>query len=358
MHKITRVVTIVGMAATLCVAIPVFAESAPVFDADAVQQQLDNNDQNQDYPPSPGGQEVGQSEAAQSAQQAFEAGPAPGPADQGPSVAVEASGGAPSMSLSQRLHKVEQQINNMQSTDAATRVDQLQSQIQALRGQVEELTHQVQQAQAQQKSMYDDLDKRLQATLSTKPAQVADTTSAASPTADAAQTAAATVVPKGKKGKMAKSVIAAQAATQTAPQAKATANGNQPSLADEQQAYQNVYNLIKAKKYNEAVNVLQTMLKKYPSGQFASNAHYWLGELYTSMSKSDQALTEFNAVIQTYPDSPRVSEAQLKIGLILASQTKWSDARLAFKNVISHYPGTASAQVATQQLKQLKQAGH
>ena len=61
-------------------------------------------------------------------------------------------------------------------------------------------------------------------------------------------------------------------------------------MAEEQQIYQTAYNLIKAKKYNEAVTALQKMLQKYPSGQFASNAHYWLGELYGLMGKNDQAL--------------------------------------------------------------------
>lgn len=353
MQTITRVVKIVGIAMTLSIAVPVFAESAPVFDADAVQQQLDNNDQaQQDYPPT--GQDnifpdTSQQQAQAQPQQSqsdFPSGPATVSMDAAP------SSPAPSLSLSARVRKVEQQINNMQTSDSSTRIEQLQNQLQALRGQVEELQHQLQQAQTQQKSMYQDLDKRM-AQQSTQPA------AAASPTMDIMATNATGTAPmpapaaKGKKGKQ-----LAKTGKTDAPAVNAPAAASQPSLAEEQQAYQNVYNLIKAKKYSEAVTVLQTMLKKYPSGQFASNAHYWLGELYSSMGKNDQALVEFTSVVQSYPDSPRVSEAQLKVGLILASQLKWSDARSAFKTVVSRYPGTASAQVASQQLKQLKQAGH
>jgi len=132
----------------------------------------------------------------------------------------------------------------------------------------------------------------------------------------------------------------------------------QPNVAEEQQIYQTAYNLIKLKKYGEAVNTLQSMLKRYPSGQFASNAHYWLGELYGVMGKNDQALSEFATVVKTYPDSPRVSDAQLKVGLIYATQLKWSDAKLAFKTVINRYPGTTSSRLAAEQIKQIKQAGH
>jgi tol-pal system protein YbgF len=100
------------------------------------------------------------------------------------------------------------------------------------------------------------------------------------------------------------------------------------------------------------------MLKKYPSGQFASNAHYWLGELYGLMGKNDNALSEFDTVLNTYPDSPRISDAQLKVGLIYASQSNWSGAKSAFKKVINRYPGTASARLAAEHLKQIKQAGN
>jgi len=118
------------------------------------------------------------------------------------------------------------------------------------------------------------------------------------------------------------------------------------------------YNLIKAKKYNEAVAALQKMLQKYPSGQFAANAHYWLGELYGLMGNSGQSAVEFSNIVKNYPDSPKVSDAQLKLGLIYAAAFKWRDAKSAFKKVINHYPGTASARLASEQLKQIKEAGH
>jgi tol-pal system protein YbgF len=138
----------------------------------------------------------------------------------------------------------------------------------------------------------------------------------------------------------------------------ASSTENQPNVAEEQQIYQTAYDLIKAKKYNEAVVALKKMLQKYPSGQFAANAHYWLGELYGLLNKNDLSAEEFSIVVRDYPDSPKISDAQLKVGLIYAGQFKWSDAKGAFKKVINRYPGTASAHLAAEQLKQIKLAGH
>ncbi len=100
------------------------------------------------------------------------------------------------------------------------------------------------------------------------------------------------------------------------------------------------------------------MLQKYPSGQFAANAHYWLGELYSLLGKDDSSAAEFAVVVNQYPDSPKVSDAQLKLGMIYAGQFKWQEAKAAFKKVINRYPGTSSARLATEQLKQIKLAGH
>lgn len=256
-------------------------------------------------------------------------------------VEVAAPSGPPLSSLSeeQRIQRLEQQITNLQHSDSATKSEALQTEVQTLRGQVEELTHQLQEVQTQQRTMYSDLDKRLSAT----PAAVMPAT---------VDTSEPKTIPKQKaaalKAKVATPAVAATPAKVTA----------QPNVAEEQQIYQTAYDLIKVKKYNQAITALQGMIQKYPTGQFAANAHYWLGELYGLVGKNDQSATEFSNVVTNYPESPKVSDAQLKLGLIYAAQFKWSDARSAFKDVINHYPGTASARLASEQLKQIKQSGH
>lgn len=348
MQTLSLVVKRMGIVILLGITLPAFAESAPVFDADSMPQQYESpepsdsassyptlSDQGQDLPPPP---PPGQEGAYVTSQQAVPMGPPPS-----------------SMSLDQRVRRVEQQVNNIQGNEASARVDSLQGQVQTLRGQVEQLTHQLQQMQAQQKTQYADLDKRLlqQGSSAAKPTVSADASStSANDEAAAASLAALKAARSGKSGKVIKpSVVASNTGAAGSPD-------DQPNVAEELQIYQTAYNLIKAKKYEEAVNTLQGMLKKYPSGQFASNAHYWLGELYGLMGKNDQALAEFNVVLKSYSDSPRVSDAQLKVGLIYASLTKWSDAKAAFKRVINRYPGSASARLAAEHLKQIKQAGN
>lgn len=343
MHSYLRIVLGVSAATLIGVAAPVFAESAPVFDADSMQQSFDGDAMNQ-------GQEL----APPASEGAFVPNPSNPPASQ-PNVAIAPASTSPSasvtsaMSLDQRMRRAEQQISNIQSSESSAKIESLQDQIQSLRGQVEQLSHQLQQVQSQQKTLSQSGVKVNKKAGANDAGFVAADNQNDAPAPKAGSKIAA--------AKTSAKTIVADDTSSTDDSAKKSAEG-QPNVAEEQEIYQTAYNFIKAKKYNEAVDALQGMLKKYPSGQFASNAHYWLGELYGLMGKNDQALTEFDTVVGSYPDSPRVSDAQLKVGLIYSAQSKWSDAKTSFKKVINHYPGTASARVASEQLKQIKTAGH
>ena len=346
----------------------VFAESAPVYDADALQQQFENGGkegQNLPPPPSPSspapsdqGKErlfaPSQNEAPPTDTALEEAPPINAvPENIKPSNTQQAilpnttPSSTASLSLQDRVNRLEQQVANVQNSNAATRMEALQNEVQSLRGQVEQLTQQMQTLQSEQKNISSDLDKKLSQQNAKQKMRPAESSNLA----------ATTTKSNNRKIEAVKQSEEIEENTETVNEAT-TKSPSDPNVLEEQQIYQTAYNFIKVKKYNDAVSTLQSMLSKYPSGQFASNAHYWLGELYGLMNKYDQSLTEFSAVVKNYPESPRVSDAQLKVGLIYASQFKWGDAKTAFKNVINHYPGTASAKLAREQLKQIKQAGH
>lgn len=336
----------IALALTSCfisALLPVFAESAPVYDVEAMQQPYEM--------------------AAEQMQQAEE--PMPPAAEQQENTFVPMQADSPvnqpvtssSGTAEQRLNRLEQQLRNIQSSQGTNRIETLQTQVQILRGQVEHMLEVLEQVQAQQSTLVTDIDKRLAEQAAGKGAtQVGVPPQLAANQAAESNHSSVNTVSSTKAAIKTPAKIEAAVSTTTGATQETTAS--QPNVAEEQQIYQTAYNLIKNKKYNDAVNVLQSMLQKYPSGQFASNAHYWLGELYGLLGKNTQALAEFVTVVQSYPDSPRVSDAQLKVGLIYAAELKWSDAKASLKKVINRYPGTTSARLASEQLKQIKQAGH
>ena len=364
MHKLKSFVKIAGLAALVSVALPVWAESAPVFDADTYDAgAADGQGQDLSMQPAPAADEAVATAAPQeSGDPAIANNPSPvivgGTAQNGvvsggnntaPAVANAAPPTSAGVTVStdnltpeQRVRRLEQQLANLQSSEGTAQVETLQTEVQSLRGQIETMNHELEKLRAQQQ----------------KPVAVdKPATSARNDTDDIGPTTITDDATAAKRSAAKKTKALPVAAVKTTT-ADASASKDQPNVAEEQKIYQTAYDLIKAKKYSEAVTALQGMLKKYPSGQFASNAHYWLGELYGLMSKNGNALDEFNTVITKFPGSPRVSDAQLKVGLILAAQSKWPDAKKAFKQVINTYPGTASSRLASEQLKQIKLAGH
>jgi tol-pal system protein YbgF len=298
-----------------CITVSAFSDDAPVYDVD-------------NYPPQFDGQP-----SFQGANQAMDT------PDMRPAYGTREEAPQPSMTLSQRMQRAEQQINNMQHASASAKIESLQGEVQSLRSQLEELTHQVQQLQTQQRAMYTDMDSRVNQLSVNNTRNNAPFTSTKSTKSMAATQSKSSV----------KNAGAATTAASTAVQ---------PNVAEEQQIYQTAYDLIKSKKYSEAISTLKKMLQKYPSGQFAANAHYWLGELYGLLNKNAESAAEFSIIVNDYPKSPKVADAQLKLGLIYLADSKLSEAKSAFKKVINRYPGSASAHLASEQLKQLKSVGH
>jgi len=354
--RVFAIVMLSGMAMTA------FAEDAPVYDVDNYPPQFDGQtDGGVPGSPAPAPQAAPQHKAPQSLSAAPEPQEAMLPASQPQSMTS-------SLTLDQRMSRVEQQMTNLQQTDASSKLGSLRNEVQSLRGQVEELTHQIQQMQSQQRSMYSDLDKRISK-------QPATPVPAATETEDASAISTKTPPKKASSLKKPKAILTAATipagdepaaedkavaapkpaiAATVAPNTVASANAEQEEL----QMYQSAYDLIKDSKFDQAIAVLQNMLKKYPAGQSAANAHYWLGELYGLQKKREQAAVEFSSVVTNYPSSPKVSDAQVKLGMIYAAQFKWPEAKTTFKKVISHYPGTTSARLAAQQLKEIKTGGH
>lgn len=216
------------------------------------------------------------------------------------------------MSTGERLARLEQQSTNMSQMNFPARIDQLQQQVQQLQGQLDLQTHQLQTLQDQQKNFYQDLNQQI--------AQL-KTPGAATTTATA-------------NTKLATPAIAAAA-----------------NNISEQTAYQNAFTALQAKKYDVAISGFNNYLQKFPKGQFAVNAHYWLGEIYSLQNKSDQAAQQFQTILTQYPKDQKVPDAMFKLAVINDQQGKKAEAKKALQQIVQKYPGTPAAQLATLRLK-------
>jgi len=213
-----------------------------------------------------------------------------------------------SMDMNSRMARLEQQMDYVQKINLSAKFEQLQQAVADLRGLIDIQGQQLKQLENQQRSLYADLDQRI-AALSGK-----------------------SVSPK-----------------EAAPVASNASD-------KETQSYQSAFALITAKKYTAAISALNDYLRQYPTGQFAANAHYWLGELYMIAGNNDAAINQFNLVVSNYGTSCKAADALLKLAEIAFNNTRFDQARQYWQTIINKYPNCSAARIAKDKLQKLQKS--
>ncbi|HQS03877.1 MAG: tol-pal system protein YbgF [Halothiobacillus sp. 24-54-40] len=213
-------------------------------------------------------------------------------------------------------------------------VSQLQTQVQNLRGQVEEQGNQIQRLQKSQQSGFSSLDDRI--TKLEQPGAAA--VNGSSPNTPPDQIAA-TAAP------------AAPVASTAPPQPAATA---QPASSANDAKQQNLYNAaftqLKNGSYDEAIKGFQATIDADPQGQWTPSALFWQGETYYVQQKRSQADAAYQKILSQFPQSDRVPDALLKTGYIAYDENKNAQARSIFQKVIAQFPQSQAANLAKQRL--------
>ena len=150
------------------------------------------------------------------------------------------------------------------------------------------------------------------------------------------------------------------AAVQPAP-VPAAAPATQPGPSTgvdpfaEQQAYQAAFELLKAGRYEEAAEAFQVFIAAYPSGSYADNAQYWLGETHYITRKFELSVQEFQRLITTYPNSGKLTHALLKIGYAHDELGNKVEAERALSELVTRHPQSAAAGLARRRLQNIRQ---
>jgi tol-pal system protein YbgF len=217
--------------------------------------------------------------------------------------------------LEARMIRIEKIVNNQSLIELANQLDQLRSETAALRGDIEQLRHDTDGAASRNKELYVDVDKRLQTLEQSTPP----------PRASATAPAAVAAAPK-------------------------------PGVSDKQ-AYQTAFDLLQARKYDEAAKSFNAFLSGYASSPLADNAQYWLAQSHYVQRQFNVALPEFQKVVDKYPQSSKLPDALLKVGYCQTELGNKNAARTALQQVMKQFPDTTAARLATQQLEKLSQEG-
>jgi len=239
------------------------------------------------------------------------------------------------------------------------RLQQLQSQMSGLTGQVEELSYQMTRLQERVDRLAEAVGTVMRgeggatapaAQMSAAPA--ADGATAAAPGADAP--AASTPGTLGSLsqsqldaaqsgGASAEAAGAGQPATLAPPQTAAMPTGpyDLPGATPDEQ-YQYAFGLLRQANYPEAERALRTFIERHPTSQLAGNAQYWLGETFYVRGDYQNAAVAFAEGYQNYPDSGKAPDNLLKLGMSLGEIGAKDDACTALNQLAKQFPAAPS----------------
>lgn len=194
-------------------------------------------------------------------------------------------------------------------------LEQMQREVQSLRGMVEQQQYQIKKMERDARDRYRDLDRRISG-LQQAPAATA-----------------APVVDSGNGDPV------APAATSSAIQ------------QTDVEAYQAAFALVRTKDYDAALKAFNSFIDTFPSSPRLANAYYWLGEVNLAQQKSEPARKAFQYVLDNFAKHRKAADASYKLGVIFKQQGDAAKAKQFFEQTVAQYPGTSAANLAQDQLK-------
>tara|TARA_R110000824_G_scaffold288508_2_gene476549 strand:+ start:118948 stop:119928 length:981 start_codon:yes stop_codon:yes gene_type:complete len=241
-------------------------------------------------------------------------------------------------------------------------VEALQTEVQTLRGLVEEQNFQIRRMENEQRDRYLDVDGRLSEL--TRQVNMGSTASgsvstpafgtAAQPSAleSAAQAALNSGLNDRDNTQVTQPIPTQPLAVNANPQSAQGVNVPLPTEnKTEEELYQDARNLLlNDAKYEESITVFQQMIEDYPQGRLAPNAYYWQGEALILVARYSQAINVFNQVINTYPAHEKAPDSMLKLGIVYSLMDNERRAEQVWRELLTKYSESGSASLRLAEL--------
>lgn len=201
--------------------------------------------------------------------------------------------------------------------DMQSQLDALQEEVRDLKGQNQELMHELQDAEKRQKDFYVDLDTRV---------------------------------------RRLEGGGAASAASGATPAGGAATSGTPVSIdpVAEDHAYDAAYSLFRANKLKASIKAFSDFLQKYPDTTLAPNAYYRIGVAYFGLKDYKNAVNSYLMLASKYPASPSAPNALLAASICYQVMGDNGNARKVLKQLLSSYPNSSVAPRAKKRLDALK----
>lgn len=285
-------------------------------------------------------------------------------------IALLATGSVQAQSTEERLERLERRLESSALLELSNQNEQLRREIQRLNGRIDELEREIEGTRRQQRSLYQDLDQRLQALGGEgveMPAEdaaepeeqaplVADT-----PRLDEAVEGDTVATEAGEPDTAAPreesdALAEAEEMLDRAEAGETGAGTTREPSGDAGEAYREAFNLLRDGRYAQAGDGFRQVIEDHPDTTEADNALYWLAESYYVVRNFDEAKGYFTRVAEDSNNNKR-PDAMLKLGYIHYEEGNYADAREILETVRDEFSGTTVATLAGNRLNRMRDEG-
>ncbi len=224
--------------------------------------------------------------------------------------------------LTAHVTRMEEKSPDSALLSLQSQIDALKTELQDIKGQLDEQAHDLAVAQKREADLYQDLDTRLKAL--------------SQPTADSAGNSSV-------------------AASNGAP-ASATSDTTLRQTSEQAKAYQAALSLFKQGDYSGAIVAFKKFIKAWPDDPQAASAQYWIGNAFFSTRDFQHAASEQQKLIKTYPKSPKVPDALLNLSSAQVELGDMDAARKTLKLLLKKFPDSQAAMQGKKRLQLLQGA--
>lgn len=99
--------------------------------------------------------------------------------------------------------------------------------------------------------------------------------------------------------------------------------------------YETAYNKLKNKDHDGAVAGFKSVVAQYPNSEYAGSSDFWLGFVYQTKGDTDNAIKAFSTLIDTFPNHNKAPDAKYNLGKLYHQQGNTTKAKELLKDVAS-----------------------
>ena len=205
-------------------------------------------------------------------------------------------------------------------------IEQLRQETQALRGLMEELSYQLGQMSADQKTRYLDLDQRLGELVRI-------------------QKEAVVATPAQQLSQVPTDSVANPGVGDTSGQPSVS-----PDVSD-QDAYNEAFQLIRERQFEDALVAMESFIEAYPDSELVLDARFWRGQVFDVLGRDEEAIEAFKSLTLVAPDYRRILQVKVKLGKLLIKNQDVMNGRKILEEVITQAPESVEAGLASRELE-------